>query len=220
MLGHCQRGMKNDNWSARLRHAPNGKGLVYAGTALRTMASQLHHHDAIIGFAAALRAKAARSPDCDLLELLPTYRSSIGYYHFGAGYVVHPDVSFQLAYRGDCRPYFLEFERRATTPKRVRARLENYRRYFDIGWADRDHGGRFPQVLFVFETPEAEDAFQRAAGRSHHLPLFTSILDLLTERGVLGNVWRLPPPHPCDRGSLQCLHKVQFCPQGRSQHFL
>ena len=197
MLGHCQLGMKNDNWSTRLRHAPNGKGRVYVGSALRTMASLLHHHDAIIGFAAALRAEAARSPDCDLLELLPTYRSSIGYYHFGAGYVVHRDVSFQLAYRGDCRPYFLEFERRATTPKRVRA-----------------------QVLFVFETPEAEDAFQRAAGRSHHVPLLTSILDLLTERGVLGNVWRLPPPHPCDRGSLQCLHKVQFCPQGRSQHFL
>ena len=207
-------------WSARLLRVPNGKGRVYAGTALRTMASQLHHHDAITNFAAALTAEAARSQDYDLLELLPTLRSSIGYNYHGAGYVVHPDASFRLAYQGESRPYFLEFERRATTPKRVRVRPENYRRYFDSGWADRDHGGQFPLVLFVFETPEADNAFYCAAGRSYRAPLFTSNLDLLTERGVFGDAWRLPPPHPCERLPLHCLDQTALCPNGRSQHFL
>ena len=184
------------HWSPRLWRPRNGQGRVYAGTALRTMASQLSHQDAITGVAAMLTAEATRSQDYDLLELLPTSRSSIGYYYQGANYVVHPDASFQLAFRGHCYPYFLEVERRAVTPKRVGARLENYRRYFASGWADQDHGGQVPLVLFVFETSRAEDAFQQAAARSHRLPLITSNLDLLAERGVLGDAWRPPPTYP------------------------
>ena len=53
---------------------------------------------------------------------------------------------------------------------------------------DRDHGGQLPLVLFVFETPEAEEAFVMAAGRSHGVPLFTSDLELFKERGVPGDV--------------------------------
>ena len=53
---------------------------------------------------------------------------------------------------------------------------------------DRDHGGQLPLVLFVFETPEAEEAFVIAAGRSHGVPLFTSDLELFKERGVPGDV--------------------------------
>jgi len=44
--------------------------------------------------------------------------------------VAYSVAVFWLSYQVDWRPYFLEFERRATTPRRVRARLENYRRYF------------------------------------------------------------------------------------------
>ena len=56
-------------------------------------------------------------------------------WYMGTNYVVHPDASFQLGYRGQWRPYFLEYERRATTPKRVPAKLESYRRYLQSGWA-------------------------------------------------------------------------------------
>ena len=192
-------------WSPRLWRPRKSKGSVYAGTALRTMASQMQHHSAIMDFAAMLTAEATHSQDYDLLELLPTRRSIIGYYFQGANYVVHPDASFRLAYRGQPRPYFLELERRAITPKRVDALLENYRRYFASGWADRDHGGQIPLVLFVFDTREAEEAFVRATNRAHRLPLFTSNLDLLAERGVLGDAWRPPPPHPSDRGPLASL---------------
>ena len=194
---------------------------TYAGTSLRSLASQPEHHDAVTGLAAALTAGCARSPDHGVLDLLPTSRSAIGYYYFGTNYVVHPDASFTLDLRDGYRYCLLEFERRATTPKRVRARLENYRRYFQSGWAERDHGGGgLPLVLFVFETPDDEDAFLRVAGRSNRVPLSSSNLELLTERGMLGDVWRLPPPNPADRLPLHHLDKVQFCLPGRSRHFL
>ena len=113
-------------WSARWRRRRRrGKALVYAGTALRSLDSQMSHQDAINTVVAALSAEVARSNDHHLLDLLPTSRSSIGYRYQGDDYVIHPDAAFWLSHRGDWRPYFLEFERRAVTPKRVRARLKN-----------------------------------------------------------------------------------------------
>ena len=88
---------------------------------------------------------------------MPTSRSAVGYRWDWTNYVVHPDASFQLAYQGQWRFYLLEFERRATTPRRVRTRLGNYRRYFNSGWPNRDHGGLPPLVLFVFPNPGAEE---------------------------------------------------------------
>ena len=127
----------------------------------------------MVNFAASLTAEVARSPDHDLFDLLPTHRSSIGYRRGRTNYAIHPDASFTLEYKGKWLPFLLEFERRATTPKRIPQRLASYRRYFASGWAERDHGGRTPGVLFVFETPESEAAFldvadgYRGAGRDH-----------------------------------------------------
>ena len=73
---------------------------VYVGTALRSLASQLRHHAGVTGFAAALSADVARSPDHDLFDLLPTSRSTIGYRYDWTTYVIHPNVSFTLEYRG------------------------------------------------------------------------------------------------------------------------
>ena len=126
---------------------------------MRALASQMRHHAGVIDFAAALSAEVARSPDHDLFDLLPTSRSSIGYRYDWTTYVIHPDASFTLEYKGRWRPYLLEFERRATTPKRARSRLKSYQRYFLSGWAERDHEGRLPRVLFVFESPGNENAF-------------------------------------------------------------
>ena len=198
-------------WSARKRRRSQGGPPVHAGTALRSLASQQDHQDAIATCAAMLTAEAAKSGDCQLLELLPTSRSSIGYYFQGQYYVAHPDATFWLAHRGEWRPYFLQVERRAVTPKRVRQRLRNYRRYFASGWPQRDHGGTSPLVLFVFETPEIEEAFVDAAGY-HGLPICTSDLELFEERGVLGEVWRPPPPEPYQRLTIHCLDNLQLCP--------
>ena len=139
-------------WSARKRRRRNARTPVYAGTALRSIASQMEHHDAITGFAAMLTAEAARSNnhDYEVFDLMPTSRSSVGYRWDWTNYVVHPDASFQLAYQGRFRFYLLEFERRATTPRRVRTRLGNYRRYFDSGWPNRDHGGLPPWCCLCY----------------------------------------------------------------------
>ena len=53
---------------------------------------------------------------------LPTSRSSIGCRYDWTTYVIHPDASFTLEYKGQWRPHLLKFERRATTPKRARFR--------------------------------------------------------------------------------------------------
>ena len=195
-------------WSARKRRRRNAKAPVYAGTALRSIASQMEHHDAITGFAAALSAETARSPDYEVLDLMPTSRSAVGYRWDWTNYVVHPDASFQLAYQGRWRFYLLEFERRATTPRRVRTRLENYRRYFNSGWLNRDHGGLPPLVLFVFPNPGAEEGFLHGVSGSNRPILFTSNVQTLDERGVLGDAWQLPPPHPAGRRPLAPLALV------------
>ena len=205
-------------WSARWRRR-RGKAPVYAGTALRSLDSQLSHQDAINTVAAALSAEVARSKDHHLLELLPTSRSSIGYRYQGADYVIHSDAAFWLSYRGDWRPYLLEFERRAVTPKRVRARLKNYPRYFASGWAGLDHAGQLPLVLFVFETHDAEDAFLLAAG-AHRLPICTSNLEMINDLGVLSEVWRWPPPNAPDRLPLHRLGQGYKNVTSRSRHFL
>ncbi len=206
-------------WSARWSRRRRGTAPVYAGTALRSLDSQMSHQDAINTAVAVLSAEAARSKDHHLLELLPTSRSSIGYRYQGDDYVIHPDATFWLSYQGDWRPYLLEFERRAVTPKRVRARLKNYPRYFASGWADLDHAGQLPLVLFVFETHDAEDAFLLAA-RAHRLPICTSNLELINDLGVLREVWRWPPPNAPDRLPLHRLGQGYKNVPSRSRHFL
>ena len=69
-------GLTLDRWSAEPLYL---NADIYAGTAVRALASQLRHHAGVIDFAAALSTEVARSPDHDLFDLLPTSRSSIGY---------------------------------------------------------------------------------------------------------------------------------------------
>ena len=198
-------GLTLDRWSAEPLYL---NADIYAGTAVRALASQMRHHAGVIDFAAALSAEVARSPDHDLFDLLPTSRSSIGYRYDWTTYVIHPDASFTLEYKGRWRPYLLEFERRATTPKRARSRLKSYRRYFDSGWAERDHEGRLPRILFVFESPDNENAFLDVADTVKGVPIITSNAETIAKRGILGDAWILPPPHSLDRRPLSLLHQV------------
>ena len=198
-------GLTLERWSAEPLYL---NADIYAGTAVRALASQMRHHAGVIDFAAALSAEVARSPDHDLWDLLPTSRSSIGYRYDWTTYVIHPDASFTLEYKGRWRPYLLEFERRATTPKRARSRLKSYRRYFDSGWAERDHEGHPPRVLFVFESPDNEKAFLDVADTVKGVPIITSNVKTLAKRGILGDAWILPPPHSLDRRPLSLLHQV------------
>ena len=165
----------------------------------------MQHHNGITDFATALMAEAAHSPDYEVLDLLPTSRSTIGYWHSWTNYVLHPDASFTLDYKGRWVSCLLEFERRATTPKRIPARLESYRRYFVSGWAERDHGGKLPMVLFVFETRHDENTFLRVVPKLESAPIFTTNVQTLDERGVLGQSWQMPPRHTSTRLTLKSL---------------
>ena len=198
-------GLTLDRWSAEPLYL---NADIYAGTAVRTLASQMRHHAGVINFAASLSNEVARSPDYDLFDLLPTSRSSIGYRYDWTTYVIHPDASFTLEYQGRWRPYLLEFERRATTPKRIPKRLESYRRYFLTGWAERDHEGRPPHVLFVFESSDNESAFLDVADGVKGVPIITSNAETIAEQGILGDAWILPPPHSLDRRPLSSLDPV------------
>ena len=198
-------GLTLDRWSAEPLYL---NADIYAGTAVRALASQLRHHAGVTGFAAALSTEVARSPDHDLFDLLPTSRSSIGYRYDWTTYVIHPDASFTLEYKGRWRPYLLEFERRATTPKRARSRLKSYHRYFQSGWAERDHEGRLPRVLFVFESSDNESAFLDVADGVKGVPIITSNAETIAEQGILGDAWILPPPHSLDRRPLSSLDPV------------
>ena len=193
---------------------------IYFGTALRAIASQQKHQAGITEFAAQLSAEVAHSPDHELLDLLPTQRSQISYRAGFPHFVLHPDASFQLGYRGDWDWCLLEYERRATTPKRVPERLRPYRRYFRSDYAPRDHGGARPLVLFVFESAEAEWTFVEVAAALDHAPFASTHTEVLTQQGVLGESWRLPPPQPPGRRFLHDLGAVQTSPTARPEHFL
>ena len=196
-------GLILDRWTAQ---PAVSNPRVYAGTALRALASQPRHHGGVINFAAALTAEVARSPDHDLFDPLPTHRSSIGYRCNRTNYMIHPDASFTLEYKGKWHPFLLEYERRATTPKRIPRRLASYQRYFASGWAERDHGGRRPGVLFVFETPQSEAAFLDVSDGMEGLDVITANAETLKTHGILGEAWILPPPHSLDRAPLAGLY--------------
>ncbi len=181
---------------------------VYAGTALRSAASQPDHHAALTTLAAAITAECAKSQEYGVLDLLPTSRSAVGYWYNDTSYVVHPDISFILDLPEGYRHCFMEYERRATTPRRVRARLENYRRYFQSGYARRDHGGALPLVLFVFEIPGDEDAFMDAASYVDHAPFASSNLETIARHGILGDTWLPPAPEPWEWLPLRRLIRV------------
>jgi hypothetical protein len=165
----------------------------------------------------------SRSPDHELLDLLPTQRSQISYRTGFRHFVLHPDASFQLSFKGDWDWCLLEYERRATTPKRVPERLRPYRRYFQSGYARRDHGGAWPLVLFVFESAAAEQTFVEVAARLDMIdksPFASTHAAVLTRQGVLGESWRLPRPQPPGRRFLHDLGAVQTSPTARPERFL
>ena len=66
-------------------------------------------------------------------------------------------------------------------------------------------------MLFVFETPEIEEAFVESAGY-YGLRICTSDLELFEERGVLGEVWRPPHPDTYQRLTIHALNKLANCP--------
>ena len=203
-----------DRWRAERTEAG-----TYAGTALSALASQGAHQRGLGEFVSMLAVDARYTRDHELLDLLPTHRSQITYRSDGRGYVIHPDASSQLGYKGEWTWCLLEYERRATTPKRLPERLASYRRYFAGGRARLDHGGSSPHVLFVFETEHAERGFLRTAARMPEVPLASATVESVGFGGPLGAAWRLPALAAPERRRQHFLHELHFCKSGCSQDF-
>ncbi|MYJ74441.1 MAG: hypothetical protein F4089_04760 [Gammaproteobacteria bacterium] len=195
------------------RWTPQRHEGVYIGTSLRSLASQRDHQRGIVGFASRLSAEVGALPDeYELYDLLPTHRSQISYDAAGARQLLLPDVSFQLAHLGYYEWCLFEYERRATTPRRLPTRLRSYERYFKSRYAANDHGGQPPLVLFLFESERAEAGFLHAASFLPGVLLASTTTAVLEERGVLEQSWRLPAPHAPRRRFLADLRIVATCP--------
>ena len=190
------------------------------GSALQTMANQHRHQAGITEFCANLSAEAARSPEHEILDLLPTHRSQISYEHQGTRYMLYPDASFQLRGGEDWHWCLLEFERRATTPKRVPERLRAYQRYFQSDYIRPDHSGQLPLVLFVFETEQAETTFIDTAERVSPAPFLSTHLGALSEHGILGRSWRAWGATSPERHRLQQFDLFLNAPTTRAEHIL
>lgn len=195
----------------------------YIGSLVQTAANQHRHQAGVTDFCATLSAEAARSSDHELLDLLPTQRSQISYEHRWTRYPLYPDASFQLRSHDDWHWCLVEFERRATTPRRVPERLRAYRRYFGSDYVRPDHGGQLPLVLFVFETERVESTFLDTAEQVSPAPFLSSNLDALREHGVLGRSWRAWGARAPDRHRLeqygQLLGQQSTAPTTRAQQF-
>ena len=192
----------------------------YIGSALQTMANQHRHQSGITEFCAMLSAETGQSPDHEILDLLSTHRSQISYEHSGTRYLIFPDASFQLRTGDDWHWCLLEFERRATTPKRVPERLRAYRRYFESDYIRPDHSGQLPLVLFVFETEQAETTFLDTAERVSPAPFLSTHLGALSEHGILGRSWRAWGATSHGRHRLQQFGLFLNSPTTRAEHFL
>ncbi len=103
--------------------------------------------------------------------------------------VITPDAIGTLVIGGLYIPFFLEFERTAVYRSRIPGRLDRYRLFL----RDRDAlitMAPFPFILFTFPTESAENVFLRtAAAAGFCLPVLTSNLGVLRERGGLGTAW-------------------------------
>ena len=202
------------------RWTPQRHEGVYIGTSLRSLASQRDHQRGIVGFAARLSAEVAeQSDEYELFDLLPTHRSQISYDAEGARQLLLPDVSFQLVHLGDFEWCLFEYERRATTPRRLPTRLRSYERYLRSPYAASDHSGLPPVVLFVFESARAEDVFLNAASWLPRAPLASATTAVLDEHGVLGPSWLMPAPHAPQRRFLVDLRQLTKCRTPRTERF-
>ncbi|MCY3695585.1 MAG: replication-relaxation family protein, partial [Chloroflexi bacterium] len=190
---------------------------------VQTAANQHRHQAGVTDFCARLCAETARSPKHELLDLLPTQRSQISYEHQWTRYPLYPDASFQLRADDDWHWCLVEFERRATTPRRVPERLRAYRRYFGSDYVRPDHGGQLPLVLFVFETERAESTFLDTAEQVSPAPFLSSNLDAIEAHEMLGRSWRAWGARVPDRHRLeqygQLLGQPATAPTTRAQQF-
>ncbi len=166
------------------------------GTRSRPLARTIEHTEAVHRFMAALARQAKDTPVCRVATASPPHHAARYFRHRGRLRSIHPDA-FGMVQVGERRyPFFLEWERRASNPSTMAARLAPYLRYYSSSQPLDDHGHR-PLALLVFDDPHAEANFLGVARREMErtgvgLPLWMSHRERLERVGPLGAAWRTP----------------------------
>ena len=104
--------------------------------------------------------------------------------------------------------FFLEYDRGTERARKYAAKLRAYYHYRDSGQARRDYDG-FPTLLFVTTDTKAESRIAEAAYRvwytrgAEPLPILITTTSRVAEdrAGVMGCIWRTPPPATSRTGS-------------------
>ena len=164
------------------------------GSRSRPLARAIKHTEAVHRFVGALVRQAKDIPGYRVSQVsLP--RLAARYFRYrGRLRSVHPDAFGIVRAGGRIYPFFLEWERRASNPSTMAARLAPYLRYYSSNQPLDDHGHR-PLVLVVFDDPLAEANFLGVARSEMErtgvsVPLWASYRERLEKVGSLGKAWR------------------------------
>lgn len=170
----------------------------FKGSKLRELMRTLTHTDSVHDFNAML-VSAVRNTDgrCYLEYLQPPHKSVRSYTYEGRQGALHPDSTGLLAWGRTRLPFMLEFERRARHPSYSADRVAPYSRYFGSDEHQAQGGWSVPLVLTVFDDPVHESQFVNVVWNTMEetgkaLPIATTYLSLLRERGALGYAWITP----------------------------
>ena len=188
-----------DRWSPQ-RDPESGK---FRGSQSRKILRESDHQRLVTHVAAMAAREAAASADYVLTDLMPSPHTTLMYFHQLAFRSITPDASGCLWHRERLIPFYLEVERRAVTRGLVSGRLKSYSDYYFTDWPRYDYGydhtGAYPVVLFVLETPRAEETFLEVGNSligwraAPALMFMTTNLEVLESTGFLGPSWLLDP---------------------------
>ena len=183
------------------------RGGAYRGSKLRELMRALAHTDAVHEFNAMLVSAVIESATLRLEYVQPPHKSVRSYTYEGRQGSLHPDAAGLLTWGNIRLPFMLELERRARDADHSAARAGPYKRYFSRDDPRPTDEWSTPLVLVVFEDPIHESQFVTVVSRAIEqsgdpLPIVTTHLALLRERGPLGPSWITPQDYLYQRKSL------------------
>ena len=181
-------GAVEDNGAVEWRGVP--------GSRSRPLARTIEHTESVHRFMATLVTQAEDIPGCRVSTASPPHHAARYFRYGGRLRSIHPDAFGVVRVENRTYPFFLEWERRASNPSTMAARLAPYLRYYSSSQPLDDHG-HWPLVLVVFDDPLAEANFLGVARSEMErtgvsLPLWASYRERLEKVGPLGLAWRNP----------------------------